>query len=467
MKKLILIIDDDTDYTADLELLLRKDFRTVSAENIRQGISLLRQRAPDLVILDLMLKNGESGLSAIDLIKMEDENVPINMITDYSSVETAIKAIKKGAYDYISKTTRISELKIQMEKALEHRLIKLRAKTLEEEVEKPFKNLIGKTPTMQRLKEQIKLFANNGSTLLIYGESGTGKELVTRQIHQYSDRADRPFVAVNCAAIPKELLESELFGHEKGAFTGAVSRKPGRFELAGDGILFLDEIGELDQRAQVALLRVLQEKEFHRVGGTNLIKTNARVIAATNRKLEILVQKGMFRKDLFYRLEILRIDVPPLRERKEDIPLLVKHFAKTASIEARLPVKNFAPESLKLLMHYEWPGNVRELYNFVMRAVVLSQNSDEIVLNIPDRQRLGDINFFDDTIPMMETWEEMIEARKKAADRASRQVEKYFVDSILEKYNHNISHAAQKLGIDRTTLHKTIKRVKEEEENRE
>jgi len=466
MKRLILIIDDDVNYTEDLELLLKKDFRTVSAENIRQGISILRQQAPDLILLDLMLRNGESGLSAIDLIKMEDENVPVIMITDYSSVETAIKAIKKGAYDYIAKTTKISELKIQIAKALKHRLIKLRAKTLEEEVEKPFKEMIGKAAVMQRLKEQIKLFANNSSTLLIYGESGTGKELVTRQIHQYSDRADKPFVAVNCAAIPKELLESELFGHEKGAFTGAISRKPGRFELAGDGTLFLDEIGELDQRAQVALLRVLQEKEFHNVGGTNLIKTNARVIAATNRKLETLVKSGQFREDLFYRLEILRIDVPPLRERKGDIPLLVKHFVKVASQEAKVPPKDFAPESLKLLMDYDWPGNVRELYNFIMRAVVLSQASDEIQINIPDRQKLGDLNFIHPGTTEIKTWKEMIEVRKKAADSASRQVEKYFIESILKKYEHNISRAAHELEIDRTTLHKTIKRVKEEEENR-
>ncbi len=463
MKKLILIIDDDADYTTDLELLLRKDFRTLSAENIRQGISLLRKHAPDLILLDLMLKNGESGLSAIDLIKMEDENVPIIMITDYTSVETAIKAIKKGAYDYLSKTTRISELKIQMEKALEHRLIKLRARTLAEEVEKPFKEIIGETAIMQRLREQIRLFANNNSTVLVYGESGTGKELVTRQIHQYSDRSDKPFIAVNCAAVPKDLIESELFGHEKGAFTGADSRKPGRFELAGEGTLFLDEISELDQRAQVALLRVLQEKEFNRVGGANLIKTNARVVVATNRKLENLVQKGKFREDLFYRLDILRIDVPPLRERKKDIPLLVKHFIKIASQEAKVPLKPFSNDSLSLLMDYDWPGNVRELYNFIMRAVVLSQKHNEIKVNIPDRQRLGDFNLMADVEKDIQTWAEMIELRKKAADKASRQVEKYFVEKMLEKYKHNITLAAHELGIDRTTLHKTIKRVNERE----
>ena len=353
-------------------------------------------------------------------------------------------------------------MKIQIEKALEHRLIKLRAKTLEEDVEKPFKDLIGESAIMYRLKEQIKLFANNSSTVLIYGESGTGKELVTRQIHQYSDRSEKPFVAVNCAAIPKDLLESELFGHEKGSFTGAVSRKPGRFELAANGTLFLDEIGELDQRAQVALLRVLQEKEFHRVGGTNLIKTNARVIAATNRKLEELVKQGQFREDLFYRLEILRIDVPPLRERKGDIPLLTEHFVKTASEEAKVPLKRFSPDSLKLMTNYNWPGNVRELYNFIMRAVVLSQSGNEIRINIPDRIKLGDSDFLFPDESKMETWEEMIDARKKAADRASRRVEKIFIDRILKNYNNNITLAAKNLGIDRTTLHKTIKRIKEE-----
>jgi len=463
MKKRILIIDDDVNYTDDLKLLLKKDFDAVSADNIRQGMMFLRQHAPDLVLLDLMLKNGESGLTAIDLIKIEDENVPIIMVTDYSSVDTAIKAIKKGAFDYISKTTKISDLRILMEKALDNRMLLLRNKTLEEDVGKTFNALIGETAVMYKLKEQIKLFANNNSTLLIYGETGTGKELVTRQIHQYSDRSGKAFVAVNCAAIPKELLESELFGHEKGAFTGAVSRKPGRFELAGDGTLFLDEIGELDQRAQVALLRVLQEKEYQRVGGTNLLKTNARVIAATNRKLELLVKKGQFREDLYYRLDILRIDVPPLRERKKDIPLLVKHFAKVASEEAKVPLKNFASESLNLLMDYDWPGNVRELYNFIMRAVVLSQNNDEIILNIPDRQKLGDLNFHYPKAKVIKTWAEMIHVRKNAADSASRQVEKYFIETILEKYNHNITQAATELGIDRTTLHKTIKRIKDED----
>jgi len=462
MKKLILIIDDDLDYTADLKLLLKKHYNTISTDTIREGMHLLQTKSPNLILLDLMLKNGESGLSAIDLIKMEDENIPIIMVTDYSSVDTAIKAIKKGAYNYVAKTTKISELRIQITKALEHRSMKLGATALKEYVDNEFKELIGETPIMKRLKEQIKLFANNSSTLLIYGQSGTGKELVTRQIHKLSDRTDKPFIAVNCAAIPKDLLESELFGHEKGAFTGAISRKPGKFELAADGTLFLDEIGELDQKAQVTLLRVLQEREFNRVGGTSLVKTDARIIAATNRKLEDLVKSGEFREDLYYRLEILRIDVPPLKERKEDIPLLVKHFVKIASQEAKVPIKDFAEESLKLLMEYDWPGNIRELYNFIMRAVVLSQASDEILLNVPDRQKIGDVNFMYSSIQPIETWQEMIDERKKAADKASRQVEKFFIESVLKKYDNNITLASNQLGIDRTTLHKTIKRVKDD-----
>ena len=465
MKKLILIIDDDPDFTSDIKLLLKKYFNTISAETIREGMELLQTKSPDLILLDLMLRNGESGLSAIDLFKMEDENIPIIMVTDYSSVDTAIKAIKKGAYNYVAKTTKISELRIQINKALEHRSMTLGSNALKDYVDSNFKELIGETAIMKRLKEQINLFADNNSSLLIYGESGTGKELVTRRIHKQSARADKPFIAVNCAAIPKDLLESELFGHEKGAFTGAISRKLGKFELATGGTLFLDEIGELDLKAQVTLLRVLQEKEFNRVGGASLIKTDARIIAATNRKLEDLVRSGEFREDLYYRLEILRIEVPPLRERKHDIPLLVKHFVKIASQEAKVPIKNFADESLDLFMDYDWPGNIRELYNFIMRAVVLSQFNNEILLNIPDRQKIGDVNFLHSSNTTIETWQEMIDERKKAADRASRQVEKSFIDSVLKKYDNNITKASSNLGIDRTTLHKTIKRIKDEMQN--
>ncbi len=461
MKQRILIIDDDTNFSEDLKLLLSKDFDVITSETIKQGIEQLRKKSPDLILLDLMLKNGENGLSAIGFIKTEDPNVPIIMITDHSSVDTAIKAIKKGAFDYISKTTKISELRMLILKAIENKYLLLRSKSLKDEVEKPFKNLLGEAPMMQKLKEQIKLFADNNSTLLIYGETGTGKELVTRQIHKISTRSNKPFIAVNCAAIPKELLESELFGHEKGSFTGASYRKPGRFELAGDGTLFLDEIAELDQKAQVALLRVLQEKEYTRVGGHNLIKTNARVIAATNRKLENMVKKGLFREDLFYRLDVLRIDVPPLRERKDDIPLLARHFIQLTSEESKIPIKEVDNNSLHRLTQYDWPGNVRELYNFVMRTVILSQQKEKITFQLESNKNHHSGVTISLTDKDLSSWADMIEMRKKAADIASRKVEKYFIQNLLKKYNNNISMAAKSLGIDRTTLHKALKKINE------
>ena len=308
---------------------------------------------------------------------------------------------------------------------------------------------------MQKLKETISLFATNNNTVLITGESGVGKELVARQIHFQSDRKKKPFVAINCAAIPKELLESELFGYERGAFTGASTRKLGKFELAFDGVLFLDEIAELDFTAQVKLLRVLQEKEFDRVGGTASIKTQARIIAATNKNLASLVKEGKFREDLFYRLNVLPIHVPPLRERKEDLTELIIHFAKTASIEMKVLFNGFSTEAMDVLKAYDYPGNIRELQNFITRAVLLAKgetiNTEHLIL-----QQLNESKSVLQLIP--ETWEEMDELRKAAADNASRIVEKQFIENLLKKFNGNISQAALHIGINRTNLHKMIKK---------
>ena len=315
--------------------------------------------------------------------------------------------------------------------------------------------MLGNGPAMQKLKETISLFATNNNTVLITGESGVGKELVARQIHFQSDRKKKPFVAINCAAIPKELLESELFGYERGAFTGASTRKLGKFELAFDGVLFLDEIAELDFTAQVKLLRVLQEKEFDRVGGTASIKTQARIIAATNKNLASLVKEGKFREDLFYRLNVLPIHVPPLRERKEDLTELIIHFAKTASIEMKVLFNGFSTEAMDVLKAYDYPGNIRELQNFITRAVLLAKgetiNTEHLIL-----QQLNESKSVLQLIP--ETWEEMDELRKAAADNASRIVEKQFIENLLKKFNGNISQAALHIGINRTNLHKMIKK---------
>ena len=455
MKTQLLIIDDNKEFVNDFTLILQKEFNCTPAYTGNDGLSLIRKNNPDVVLLDLMLEEGVSGLQILKQIHEVDEDLPVIIITDYASIDTAVEAMKLGAFDYISKTPNLKELKFIIEKALQQRILLSRTKSLEEETNKSYAQMLGSGPAMQKLKETISLFATNNNTVLITGESGVGKELVARQIHIQSDRKKKSFIAINCAAIPKELLESELFGHERGAFTGATARKLGKFELAFDGILFLDEIAELDFTAQVKLLRVIQEKEFDRVGGTASIKTQARIIAATNKNLASLVKEGKFREDLFYRLNVLPIHVPPLRERKEDLEELIIHFAKTASIEMKVWFNGFSSEAMDVLKAYDYPGNIRELQNFITRAVLLAKgeiiNNDHLI-----HQQMGESKSTQTSIP--QTWEEMDELRKTAADNASRIVEKLFIENLLKKFNGNISQAALHIGINRTNLHKMIKK---------
>jgi two-component system, NtrC family, response regulator AtoC len=456
VKPQLLIIDDNKEFVNDFILILEKDFNCSSAYNGKDGLTLILHESPDIVLLDLMLGDNTNGLQILKQIRNEDEDLPVIMITDYASVDTAVEAMRFGAFDYISKTPNLKELKFVIEKALQQRINSSRTKSFEEETIKHYAKMLGNSSAMQKLKETITLFATNNNTVLITGESGVGKELVARQIHLQSDRKKKPFVAINCAAIPRELLESELFGHERGAFTGANARKLGKFELAMDGVLFLDEIAELDLTAQVKLLRVLQEKEFDRVGGTVSIKTQARIIAATNKNLTTLVKEGKFREDLFYRLNVLPIRVPPLRERKEDIEELSLHFAKTGSIEMKVHFKGFDEDAINMLQDYDYPGNIRELQNFIIRAVLLAKG-DFIK---PDHLFHHNINESPDikSIKIPDTWEEMDELRRITSDNASRMIEKLFIEKLLKKFNGNVSQAAVHIGINRTNLHKMIKK---------
>jgi DNA-binding NtrC family response regulator len=456
MKTQLLIIDDNKEFINDFTLILGHDFNCSFAYNGKDGVELIKQNHPDVVLLDLMLGEGANGLQILKQIADVDEDLPVIIITDYASIDTAVEAMKLGAFDYISKTPNLKELKLVIDKALQQRLLISRTKSLEEETIKHYALMLGNSNRMMKLKETISLFAQNNNTVLITGESGVGKELVARQIHLQSDRKKKPFVAINCAAIPKELLESELFGHERGAFTGANARKLGKFEIAFDGVLFLDEIAELDFTAQVKLLRVLQEKEFDRVGGTSSIKSKARIIAATNKDLSQMVKEGRFREDLFYRLDVLPIQVPPLRERKEDIEELSIHFAKKASIEMKVPFKGFDAEAIDMLRSYDYPGNIRELQNFIIRAVLLAKGETIQTKDLTHQQIRETQNTVLQKIPG--TWEEMDELRKNAADNASRMVEKVFLENLLKKFNGNISQAAQYIGINRTNLHKMIKK---------
>ena len=456
MKAQLLIIDDNREFVNDFSLILKKDYSCTSAYNGKDGLSLIRANNPDVVLLDLMLQDGTNGLQILKQIRDEDEELPVIIVTDYASIDTAVEAMKLGAFDYISKTPNLKELKFIIEKALQQRIFISRTKSLEEETLKPYAQMIGNSQVVMKLKETISLFANNQNTVLITGESGVGKELVARQIHLQSERKRKPFIAINCAAVPKELLESELFGHERGAFTGANARKLGKFELALDGVLFLDEIAELDFTAQVKLLRVLQEKEFDRVGGTTSIKTQARIIAATNKDLSAMVKEGKFRDDLFYRLDVLPIRVPPLRERKEDIEELADHFGRTASVEMKVLFNGFSLEAKNVLKNYNYPGNIRELQNFITRAVLLAKG-ESIQTKHLMRQESHELASTP-AIKIPTTWEEMDELRRTSADNASRVVEKLFLENLLKKFDGNISQAALHIGINRTNLHKMIKK---------
>jgi two-component system response regulator PilR (NtrC family) len=380
----ILVVDDEQSMRDFLSIMLKKEgYGVVAAENGSDALKAVQTEIFDLVISDVKMP----GMDGIDVLKTVKEISPetiVIMITAYATAETAVEAMKLGAYDYITKPFKVDEIKLIIQKALEKRHLRKENILLRREIESRagFENFIGKSSTMQRVFSLIRQVADTRSTILITGESGTGKELVARAIHFNSSRKDKPFVTVNCGALPETLLESELFGYMKGAFTGALANKQGLFEAANSGTIFLDEISATTPALQIKLLRVLQEREFMRVGGTTDIKVDARVIAASNKDLLTEVSKGTFREDLFYRLNVIPIPLPALRDRKEDIPMLIDYFLSKYSA-SREP-KRIVPDALKLLMSYRWPGNVRELENTIERLVILASGDTISLDHVPD-----------------------------------------------------------------------------------
>lgn len=453
-KPKLLIIDDDPDFIEDLSFLLESNFTLTSASNEPDGLKLIREDPPEIVLLDLML-GSSSGLDVLNKIKAEDSRLPVIMITDHASVDTAIQAIRNGATDYISKTPRMNELELIIERALKQRQLHIQVNVLQENQKIRFNEMIGSSPEMENLRHQINRLAVNTFPVLITGESGTGKELVAFQIHTRSDRCSNPFISINCAAIPKDLIESELFGHEKGSFTGATQRKAGKFEVAEDGILFLDEIADLGLESQVKLLRVLQEKEFSRIGSNSVIRANVRIIAATNRNLDTLVEQGAFREDLYYRLDVLQLKVPPLRKRSEDIPALADHFLKLASLDAKIKPKPICAEAYTALSSYSWPGNIRELRNTISRALILSEDQTLQVSDLSLPAGAATSTEFDFELNL----ESLEQARKQASDAAKRAIEAAFIKRLMTAHQNNVSQAARALDMNRTSLHKMIKRV--------
>lgn len=444
-KKRVLLIDDEARVRTSLKMVLDPLYEILQAGDGHEGLDLFRKEEPDLVLLDVVLP-GTDGLAVLQTLRMERKATPVIMLTGTKSVKTAVDAMKLGAVDYLSKPFDVDELRIVIDRTLnsselEQEVTHLRAQVVQRYA---FHNLIGKSEGMQDIYAKIEQVADSRTTVLITGESGTGKELVAKAIHYNSSRRDRPFVALNCAALPETLIESELFGHEKGSFTDATARRVGQFELAHTGTLFLDEIGDLSAVTQAKLLRVIQEREFTRIGGVQPIKVDVRIVAATNKNLDELVRKGQFREDLYYRINVISLYLPPLRERSEDIPLLAKHFLQKRLEEEKRPTIEFGKEALELLSRYSWPGNVRELENFVEQAFIWSQHATEITpehLPTSIKSDSRSTSLRDDTL-----------AGRMSLEKAVMEFEREIILDALKRTNYVQTHAANLLGISRRML---------------
>jgi two-component system response regulator HydG len=445
MKERILVVDDEQSHRTMLKAVLTKEgYDIFEADDGLSGIGAVENESFDLILMDIRMTDMD-GLEALGQIKKMSPSIPVIMMTAYASIKTAVEALKSGAYDYLTKPLDIDELKILIKKALEHYRLQEENVFLKERLADrfDFSKIIGKSRRMKELFENLSLIAPSDATVLIYGESGTGKELVANAIHQNSPRVEKPFIKVSCAALPETLLESELFGHERGAFTGALSRKAGRFQLADGGTLFLDEVNVMSSTTQVKLLRVLQEREFEPLGSTKTVHVDIRLIAATNKELEAEVKEGRFREDLFYRLNVVPIHLPPLRERKEDIPLLAEHFFKLYQEKDRKSIKGFLPKTIDALMRYDWPGNIRELENVIERAILLCRSDYVSPEDLPpplQGERGGEKPLV--CIPPGMTLEE---------------VERETIIQTLEETGGNRTQTAQILGISRKTLQNKLK----------
>jgi DNA-binding NtrC family response regulator len=442
----ILIVEDEAKMRRLLELNLGDDgFATFSAEDAESGLKLLRDNPIDLVVTDLKLP-GMNGLEFLQTIKRQNAALPVVVMTAFGSVETAVEAMKAGASDYVLKPFSLTEMRMVIHKELDVRNLREENRSLREALGRRYAhpNVVARSPKMQEVLATVERVAPTNATVLLGGESGVGKDLIARAIHEKSRRATGPFLKINSTAIPENLLESELFGFEKGAFTGAVASKPGKFELADKGTLFLDEIGDVPPATQVKLLRVLQEREFERLGGTKTVKVDVRLVAATNRDLREALEQGTFREDLYYRLNVVPIDIAPLRERKEDIPDLVNLFISRCG-EFGKPIEGITPQAMQMLVNYHWPGNVRELQNIVERACALAKGPQleaaDIHLDLrPAKAGNGAPGFLPEGMTL-EQWEDEM------------------VQEALRRANGNKSQAARLLGLSRNALRYRLSKI--------
>ena len=442
MKRNILIADDEKNTREGLRWALeRKDLSISLAADGEQALDAIRSNPVDILLTDLKMPKLD-GMQLLEKVKAESPNTEVVMLTGHGTVESAVDAMKHGASDYLIKPINIDELNMLIDRILKSRDLREENTELRAKVERQFsfENIVGRSEVMARVFGKVRTVAPTRANVLLYGESGTGKEMIANAIHMHSPRRHRPFVKVNCGALPLTLLESELFGHEKGAFTGAIKSKPGRFELADGGTLLLDEIGETGPEFQVRLLRVLQEGTFERVGGTETIKVDVRVIAATNKRLDELVKTGEFREDLYYRLKVVEIDLPPLRDRREDIPLLVDHFLEEFSRYYGKPKPPLQNRAMSLLQNAPWPGNVRQLKNVIEGALVMTEG-EITVSSLPDELRSG---------------EEATHMVQIPAGTPLDDAEKELIQAALIHFGGNRAKTARSLGLGRKTLYRKL-----------
>jgi DNA-binding NtrC family response regulator len=452
-KKNILIVDDDRNTREGLQRALRRRYNVFVAESGDRALQMLAENNIDVLLSDVRMP-GMDGITLVQRAKANYPDLISILLTAYGSVEIAVDAMKAGAYDFLTKPVNLDHLDLLLQRGLRTHEIERENTRLREQLDNKFglENIIGNSPVMHELFDTIRQAAPTQATVLIQGKSGTGKELIAHAIHRLSTRAQGPFVAVHCAALSANLLESELFGHEKGAFTGAVGQRKGRFEMADGGTLFLDEIGEIDASVQVKLLRVLEERRFARVGGGNEIEVDIRLIAATNRDLKAMVEAGGFREDLFFRLDVVNITLPPLSSRVDDIPLLSSRFIEEFAEKNGKQVDGITPDALNILMGYSWPGNVRELRNTIEKMVVLARGSRLTARDVPANIRDEVRQISGGAVPVAAV----------APGSSLAEAEKAMIYAAIRKHNGNRTKAAESLGISRRTLHRKLRQYEEE-----
>lgn len=447
MYKNILVIDDEESICQALKgILTDEGYEVLTAGSGEEGLRLVEEELPDLVLLDIWLP-GIDGIETLAQIKARNSSIPVIIISGHGTIESAVRSTKLGAFDFIEKPLSLDKVVLTVTHALSMVRLEEENRFLKGKIAHDYE-LTGVSKSITELKEMIQIIAPTNAWILIMGENGTGKELVARSIHRLSKRSHMPFVEVNCAAIPEELIESELFGHEKGSFTGATQKKRGKFDLANGGTLFLDEVADMSLKAQAKILRILQEKKFERVGGTRYIETDVRVLAATNKDLEKEMEEGRFRQDLYYRLHVIPLVVPPLRERKEDIPYLVEPFLREFSKKEGIPIKQISDEVLTRFMNHNWPGNVRELKNIIERLVIMTPS---VIIQEEDVPPIVGKNGGGGAPPDSDG------NQTDTFRDAKEEFEKHFIIRKLEENEWNISKTAKAIGIERSNLHRKIR----------